>query len=504
MTEPRILHFPEPLLGFGYDQRLDDPRDGLFLFGPLIDARKPSKMRIGVVGTLAGIESYRSWVKSINAHIAPVKPEAAHQIAYPGFEAAFRTEWAPDPVVEVAVSAEEISRALRISDRHIAIYEAVSIYEREIRELIRRDDYQVDVWFAVVPEEVYLLGRPMSKVRMSERIPIDSRFNARIGRRFIKQPSMFSEDMEAAAVYQYEINFHHQLKARLLDTKAVVQIVRETSITPPSDETSYATRRLQDEATIAWNLTTTSFFKAGGRPWKLADVRNRVCYIGLVFKVDPSDPSGESACCGAQMFLDSGDGLVFKGALGRWYSRDTREFHLSKRTAAELLSVVLAEYRKIHDADPNELFIHAKTRLNSDEWAGFVEAAPATTNVVGVRITRSSDVKLYRPGSNPVIRGTALVMNPRRAYLWTAGYVPRLKTYAGREVPNPLSIEIVRGDADLRVVLADVMSLTKVNFNACIYADGLPVTLRFADAIGEILTAGPEFDLPPLPFRHYI
>lgn len=38
----------------------------------------------------------------------------------------------------------------------------------------------------------------------------------------------------------------------------------------------------------------------------------------------------------------------------------------------------------------------------------------------------------------------------------------------------------------------DVLNLTKLNFNACIYGDGLPVTLRFADAVGEILTAGPE------------
>ena len=32
-----------------------------------------------------------------------------------------------------------------------------------------------------------------------------------------------------------------------------------------------------------------------------------------------------------------------------------------------------------------------------------------------------------------------------------------------------------------------------------------PVTLRFADAVGEILTAGPQKpDLSPLPFRYYI
>jgi hypothetical protein len=48
------------------------------------------------------------------------------------------------------------------------------------------------------------------------------------------------------------------------------------------------------------------------------------------------------------------------------------------------------------------------------------------------------------------------------------------------------------------------MGLTKLNFNSCIYGDGLPVTLRFADLVGEILTAGPDVPDTPLPFRHYI
>lgn len=96
-------------------------------------------------------------------------------------------------------------------------------------------------------------------------------------------------------------------------------------------------------------------------------------------------------------------------------------------------------------------------------------------------------------------------MSNQRGFLWTKGYTVRLQTYPGREVPNPLSIQIVQGKADMEVVMRDVMALTKLNYNACIYADGVPVTLRFADAIGEILTAGPiKDDLPPLPFRYYI
>ena len=49
-----------------------------------------------------------------------------------------------------------------------------------------------------------------------------------------------------------------------------------------------------------------------------------------------------------------------------------------------------------------------------------------------------------------------------------------------------------------QVVLRDVLALTKLNYNACIYGDGIPVTLRFADAVGDVLTAGPLDDIPPL------
>ena len=49
-----------------------------------------------------------------------------------------------------------------------------------------------------------------------------------------------------------------------------------------------------------------------------------------------------------------------------------------------------------------------------------------------------------------------------------------------------------------------MMALTKVNFNNAQFSDGLPVTLRFADQVGEILTAGPMVDDAPLPFKFYI
>jgi hypothetical protein len=49
-----------------------------------------------------------------------------------------------------------------------------------------------------------------------------------------------------------------------------------------------------------------------------------------------------------------------------------------------------------------------------------------------------------------------------------------------------------------------VLALTKLNYNTCRFGDGRPITLKFADAIGEVLVTRPVADLPPLPFMYYI
>jgi hypothetical protein len=72
------------------------------------------------------------------------------------------------------------------------------------------------------------------------------------------------------------------------------------------------------------------------------------------------------------------------------------------------------------------------------------------------------------------------------------------------ETPNPLSIQIVRGNPNIMDVCKDILALTKLNYNACIFCDGNPITLKFADTIGEILTAGPNENLEILPFMYYI
>jgi hypothetical protein len=514
MTALRLIHIREPLLEFRFGQNLVYPRDGLFLYGP-VDNGRP-EVHYGAIGTPAGLARLERWASTVAGFLPPPAPRKGarliepQHIAYPGFAAAFNSKWAVKARTTIAtIDGEALAKALRITpNRNEAIKAAVDIYVAPLISAASRMEDPPSFWFVVIPEEVYELGRPLSKVPLPERVQGSVLMTKSEALKLDEQPTLFGIEEAEAEVFKYAAHFRRQLKARLLTDKIVTQIVRETTLTPGDflSSTGRQKRRLEDPTTIAWKLSTGAYYKAGGRPWQLADVRRGVCYVGLAYK--RRGPTGDDpfAVCAAQMFLASGDGVVFRGALGPWYRTESRQFHLDESAACNLVAMVVKEYREQHAGlAPAELFLHAKSSFTDEEWKGFASGAPPETNIVGVQIADAREhLKLFRPHNYPVIRGSALLLADNQAFLWTAGYVPRLGTYLGPETPNPLLVRRQRGVCDLDTILRDVMGLTKINFNSCLHNDRLPVTIRFADAVGEVLLAAPQTGEPRLPFKFYI
>ncbi|WP_424968467.1 hypothetical protein [Dinoroseobacter sp. S375] len=79
----------------------------------------------------------------------------------------------------------------------------------------------------------------------------------------------------------------------------------------------------------------------------------------------------------------------------------------------------------------------------------------------------------------------------------------KFKTYPCCEIPTPTKAKIDFGDTLIEQVVNKILALTMLNFNTCMYGDGVPVPLRFADDVGEIATAIPEVSSKPLRLRHY-
>jgi len=503
MIEPILKYINEPLLTFGKGQKAIEPRDGLMLFGPFDQMKVKGVKNIGVIGPQELRVKMINYLKKIHTPILNSDRNIARP-NFPGLEAVFGITINFDNIVELNVDDSKIQTYKNYKDSHQRVHNWVNLYVNPLIKYSEEQELPVDVWFIIIPEEIYKFGRPNSKIPKSDE-------NINIGlkkqdRNTTQLDMFFQEENDVLReAYEFEVNFHNQLKAKILSAKIVTQIVRESKIAYEDifDEKQVEQERKFDTAK-AWNISNTLYYKLGGLPWKLAEVREGVCYLGLVYKKTEADSKNKNACCAAQMFLDSGDGMVFRGNVGPWWNPKTGEFHLSKEDAFEIVSQSLDAYYARFDSYPTEIFIHAKTFFDDAEWGGFEEAVANKSKIIGIRIREENNFKLYRQFQYCVPRGTLLQYDSDKAYLWTKGFIPRFKTQMGLETPNPINVAITRGNANIDVVCKDILSLSKLNYNACIYADGTPVTLKFADSIGEILTAGKDVKTTVLPFKHYI
>ena len=215
---------------FGYNQSLEDPRDGLTIFGPL-DNGKPYGIRVGVIGTKRGIGYYCDWAKRIQQPLSDEGSSVARP-PFPGFATAFRIPWSPEPVQSVEVPEAEILRTVNIDDRHQRVHATVGLYSERILYALRTEETAPDVWFVVIPDVVYENCRPRSRVSSQVQVHADYRLVPRKAQRTRTEPMLFEQMNREAEPYYYEVDFHNQLKARLLSSLALTQIVRESTISP--------------------------------------------------------------------------------------------------------------------------------------------------------------------------------------------------------------------------------------------------------------------------------
>lgn len=508
-----ILHIEEPTLAFNHEQICVHPKDGLFLYGPHLKAKNVREIKIGVIGTPAGIGYFSSWAEHLTKHFDVPPPgkrdkkNRLHLSNFPGIEEAFGITFSPKALVTYPIDLKDIDDATSKLNHHESVRNAVDLYVNKIKKHDENEEQDIDVWVFVLPELVFDRCKPQSR-RTGVALQVGE---------FAKKKVQRSDfpllegviDTSSEEIFDDVPDFHRQVKAALLKLNYTSQLMRETTLAPDQfvNKAGYPIRGVQDPATVGWNLATGLYYKTQPMPpWKLATARSGVAYIGFVYKMIPNDKN-HHACCAAQMFLSEGDGVVFRGANGPWQT-SKYEFHLGAEAATNLIGKVLETYKGKHKSAPTELFIHGKTTFNDTEWTAFAEAVPKETNLVGVRIkTTDGDTKLFRNGDYPVLRGTALVLDDRNAYLWTNGYLPQLDTYIGPETPNPLLITILRSTGNVPLiadVLRDIMGLTKINYNACNFNDSLPVTVRFADKIGDVLAMGSAKGAEKQPFKFYI
>ncbi len=495
-----IIPFNEPELEFRYSQRTKDPHDGLSLFGPY-DADMPShpgSMPYILLGTKSGINKFERWSSLMNSPAIDA-PRDNWQLwpPFPGFEAAFCCHWPDKPVWQFEIDEEKLTEASRNAEKFERVYSVCNYFIEGIRRAAKLDE-KIGVAICVIPDEIWANCRPKS--RPSDPIVVVSPH--RIKSRKSGQLELFS----GFNPEQFDLSpdFRRQLKARSMKHGIPLQIIRESTLRPSSENT-WGERGLTPLSDRLWNLSAAIYYKCGGKPWRLVTAREGVCYIGIAFRRADLGENEGTACCAAQMFLNTGDGVVFLGDYGPWYSSETNQFHLDKPSARNLLEGVLKTYTDLGGKELNEIFLHSRSLISQEEFDGYSEACPSQIKLLGIRVRANrAGPRLFRTGTRPIIRGSFWKLNDKSGLLWGSGFKPRLGTYDGWETPVPLRIDIQHGDAPIERVAQDIFGLTKLNYNACRLGEAQPVTVGFSDAVGEILISNPAVSDRKPNFKFYI
>lgn len=506
-------YFDEPNLIFGANQRAKDPHDGLALFGA-VDARPGLPSHV-VIGTVRGVQLWGEWSAALNQPAAcEDRKRQRPWPPYPGFDVAFGERW-PGPVKTYLLDSDKLHFDACRADRHERTYEVANHFISQIESLNKLDEKPA-LAICVVPDEVYQNCRSQQFVAepSDERRTATERkaLKAVLADRDAGQSQMFDSpsglqaDDPTLEKYGLSPDFRRQLKARMMEHEIPVQIVQESTLAITDD----IRRGLPGANPLSdrlWNFSTGVFYKLGRKPWRLDSPRDGVCYIGLAYK---RADNGRTACCAAQLFLDSGDGMVFVGDFGPWYSEQSREFHLTRSAAQKLLKGALATYQQQDGRPLKEIFIHARSGLDEQEFSGFQEACPDGVDLCGIRVRKDRlGPRVFRHGEHkigarrgmyPVLRGVFWQRSANEGLLFTSGFKERIAAYDGWEVPVPLGITLQHGDGDLLVIAQDILGLTKANYNACQLGESEPITVKYSDRVGEILLSNRE--LRPEDWQH--
>lgn len=477
----RLSHLPEPRLEFGANMRHVDSRYGLIDYGPF-DAGTggaPSRVRVGIVGSAETVEGTLRWLERCTAGLA-AKPSGQPNLFpdFPGLgaDSPFRCEFVTSSDLHSIISPRELKRLSSISGQAEVTRAIVEAIAGEVSGLAEHN----------APPQVVLVALPLEFIERTvnaKEVPIEGEAET-------------EAEQETEADGKTSLDFRGLLKATCMNLRVPIQLLWPTtfdaSFKIPRKLKESSDRRVQDDATRAWNMFTALYYKAGGLPWRLArdSTQLRTSYVGISFY---KSADGEKISTStAQMFDERGEGLILRGGRAIESSEDLRP-HLSDEDAYELLSNSLTVFRRQHQHFPARVVIHKTSKFDKNELAGFHRALnEKEIDYADFVAISKSMTRLYRHGVYPPLRGSLLKFDKDQALLYTRGSVEFFRTYPGMYIPRALLLKCQVLGQPLHHIAAEVLALSKMNWNNTQFDNGMSVTIAAAHQVGAVLKYVPD------------
>jgi len=99
---------------------------------------------------------------------------------------------------------------------------------------------------------------------------------------------------------------------------------------------------------------------------------------------------------------------------------------------------------------------------------------------------------LHRPGKYPPLSGTFGELDEENKILYTKGSVDFFQTYRGLYVPKTIKFKIAYTDQSHKKIVSEILALNKMNWNNTQLDNSMPITIKAAKQVGEILKYIPD------------
>ena len=483
----------EPQLLFANGQKCVDPKVGLLSYGPNgldVEHGKTQIIRAGAIGTHSSLIKLRGFLDELSSVIPPQLTRRTRSEPWKrefpglGIDGALGFGISIDPAAVEPISEDEQSKVIAPEDRKQRIVNALDLYDQKFDDL-RSAHPSPDIVFVPLSEKL---------VEKCKDPSLESDW-------IIYQKRTMDKHFRGTDIPVF--NFHHAIKVLSFRRDLASQVVLPSTLN--------FVRKRQDRATIAWNFAVAVYYKATGTPWKLVDLDERTCMVGISFYPEMSKEGSVMRTSMAHVYVRTGESQIIRGKPFRWESDEPRrEPTLDSGHAEEILRDVISLYARHREGmSPTRVVVHKTSPFTQDEIVGFDRAVEGIPQADYVHIESKAGVRFYHEGLGyPPVRGTLIapVAAKSPAILYTVGFVPALGTYQGANVPFPLVLRIARLDTNHRIVAEDILRLSKMDWNTADFCRRTPVTISVSKKVGDILAEMRARDIenPPSLYKHYM
>jgi hypothetical protein len=146
MNEPTLIHIPEPQLTFGYNQKMEDPRDGLTLYGPYSRGLYSGQINVGVIGPKRQREFVIEYLKKIHKPVSSKDSDIARPY-FPGLEAVFGIFINFSSIQQIDVDSSKVEEYLKYTDSYQRVHNLSNLYAEPLNNYYNQEQAPVNVWF---------------------------------------------------------------------------------------------------------------------------------------------------------------------------------------------------------------------------------------------------------------------------------------------------------------------------------------------------------------------